>query len=578
MKKLLWSLIAAVMVFSAEAGNYLVQCAKMPIPGGWGSDGKGLMSATDRGNTLSGEYELPESGTYYVWLKTASFGQNWRKSSVVVNGKNLGKAGDEKLPAGMTRGGQIWGKIPKSILLKAGKISLQVVAETPNSRVVEVLFTTDRQLVPDYAQNPPDTVVLESIDRGEFAGELKFRVSLDRPMISYKLGEPVVFTIDPRCDGKTVDHGFVRYDLEADYGYHEEKVLPCTGAPLKISATLDRPGFIRLRAELLNSQQQPVNSADGVRPIFSGGAGVAIDRIPSVPEPADFDAFWARQVAKLKAVPLQPTITEYGTSADGKYRYFSVSAPCPGPRYRGEDPRPMTGIVSIPVGAAPGSLKAKIHFPGYGGRGGERTKCATNAGYITMSINAHGMDIGKPTAYYDAFEASRGGYALRDGDDPENCYFNGMVLRMLRALEFIKSLPEWNGKDLEAIGSSQGGLHALWAAGLDPAVSYCVARIPWGCNMGETTLGLMGRDRVILKYAPARGYYDPVNFAKRIKCPVNISRAGLGDYTCPPSGIARVYYNLQCPKEITWVQNSEHPENYPPDSDRVHLVGNAISE
>ena len=53
-------------------------------------------------------------------------------------------------------------------------------------------------------------------------------------------------------------------------------------------------------------------------------------------------------------------------------------------------------------------------------------------------------------------------------------------------------------------------------------------------------------------------YYDPVNLAKRIPktCFVNVTRAGLGDYCCPPSGIWAMWNNLSCPKRIRWVRSS----------------------
>jgi len=43
-----------------------------------------------------------------------------------------------------------------------------------------------------------------------------------------------------------------------------------------------------------------------------------------------------------------------------------------------------------------------------------------------------------------------------------------------------------------------------------------------------------------------------------------ISRAGLGDYVCPPSGLAILYNNIKSPKNIVWVQGSTHgfvPQN-----------------
>ena len=56
------------------------------------------------------------------------------------------------------------------------------------------------------------------------------------------------------------------------------------------------------------------------------------------------------------------------------------------------------------------------------------------------------------------------------------------------------------------------------------------------------------------------GPLDAAIFAKRIPrtCKTVITRAGIGDYCCPPSGLAKLWNNLSCPKEITWVQGSEH--------------------
>ena len=63
-----------------------------------------------------------------------------------------------------------------------------------------------------------------------------------------------------------------------------------------------------------------------------------------------------------------------------------------------------------------------------------------------------------------------------------------------------------------------------------------------------------------IQYVKPLSYFDPVNFAKRVPatCRVEIPRAGLGDYTCQPSGLAVLWNNLKCPKSIIWVQGSEH--------------------
>ena len=61
-----------------------------------------------------------------------------------------------------------------------------------------------------------------------------------------------------------------------------------------------------------------------------------------------------------------------------------------------------------------------------------------------------------------------------------------------------------------------------------------------------------------IPYVPGLKYFDCVYMARRITCPVEIPRAGLGDYICPPSGIALLYNNLKCPKKINWYQGSNH--------------------
>jgi cephalosporin-C deacetylase-like acetyl esterase len=63
-----------------------------------------------------------------------------------------------------------------------------------------------------------------------------------------------------------------------------------------------------------------------------------------------------------------------------------------------------------------------------------------------------------------------------------------------------------------------------------------------------------------IAWTPAMGYYDAAIFAKRIprSCRTVITRAGLGDYCCPPAGLAMMWNNMTCPKEIFWVQGSQH--------------------
>ena len=76
---------------------------------------------------------------------------------------------------------------------------------------------------------------------------------------------------------------------------------------------------------------------------------------------------------------------------------------------------------------------------------------------------------------------------------------------------------------------------------------------------GNATMGRIKKTWGV-EWTPAMGYFDPINLCRRIPrtCKVTITRAGLGDYTCPPSGVAILYNNMTCPKQINWMQNSTH--------------------
>ena len=239
-------------------------------------------------------------------------------------------------------------------------------------------------------------------------------------------------------------------------------------------------------------------------------------------------------------------------------KVYAVSIPCAGPR-------PATGYLLVPNGAEKKSLPARIEFYGYGAKP-QVCPGIVPKGVLVLKLNAHGQMLGQDKEYYDKFFASiksgKYSYAFdpEQNKDPENCFFNGMALRALRAVEYLKSRPEWNGKDLIAAGTSQGGMQALWVTALDPAVTSAVVEVPWCCDLAGKPKAKRLAGLWRLKYVPGLDYYDPVFMAKRIKnAEVRINRAGLGDYTCPPSGIAVLYNNLATPKKsIRWVQGGDH--------------------
>lgn len=426
-----------------------------------------------------------------------------------------------------------------------------------------VLMTISAQL---YAapQKPENTV--QSAVPGTAKVKLHGKVMPDK--INFAPGEEMTFIISVDSGNQSISRPYyfdwIRTGDDGNTLKGKNEITP--GKNVIIKTAMNIPGFVCIKGALVDRQGRSIMGnikewGKNVRkPItFNGGAGVAIDKLAqAVPEPDDFDAYWAEQKKLLDAIPLVSRMEKINAPG-AKVDIYAVSIDCAGSR-------PVTGYMTIPAGAKDKSLPATVCYQGYG-TNIQSPPSGGSGSMINFTINAHGFDLGKDNAYYDEFfkniKSNGKSYAFDpiENSKPETAYFNGMALRVMRSLQFVKSLPQWNGT-LTVTGGSQGGLQTIWAAGLDHDVTMAVLYIPWCCDLGGSTVGrLRGW---CPEWVPALGYFDAVNHAKRIKCPVNITRAGLGDYTCPPSGVTILYNAIKSPKKIHYVQGSTHgvvPEN-----------------
>ncbi len=384
----------------------------------------------------------------------------------------------------------------------------------------------------------------------------------DKDPVAYRPGEAMTFTL--KADGGTT----VQWTRTGDDGKTETGEAKAD-APVVVKTSLGKPGFVRLVARLLDASGKEVAR-------FNGGAGAAVGEIrPDHPEPADFDAFWARHKATLAKVPMDGATCKELASGRADVKLYEVSVPCAGPR-------PATGFLSVP--AKPGKYPARVHFHGYNAswlpdaRNTPRPS-TLRADCIKLYLSAHGYEFNREDAYYKDLRKACGSnghdYAFDpvQNSDPEKAYFCGMTYRLMRGLQYLKSRPEWDGKTLVVEGGSQGGLQSVWAAALDPDVTECRPFIPWNCNIGGPAAGRARGDWHI-PWVPALGYYDAANMARHIPktCRVTVTWAGLGDYICPPSGVAAFYNNLTCPKKIKWVQGATHVY-YPPNAQTFSREG-----
>ena len=407
--------------------------------------------------------------------------------------------------------------------------------------------------------NSPEIFIVAKIDNMKISDKpvlnpARFLLlgTTDKNAVSYQPGETMTFTLNGEFAGQKPEGLQVAWTRTGDDGKKETGCAPISADnPVVIKTQLDQPGFVYIYATLVDADGKPVTKQrnGSGRIVFEGGAGVQPEKLTSSPEPADFDQFWARQREKLAAVPVKAKMEKVKTTANADI--YAVSVDCAGPR-------PVTGYLTIPVNAAEKSLPVRAMFQGYG-TGVQGVPGDGPTDEITFNVNAHGYDLGRDGEYYKEFfeniKSNGQAYAFDpvQNSDPETAYFNGMALRVMRALEFLKTLPQWNGRDLVVTGGSQGGRTGIVAAGLDDRVAAVVSTIPhfgnqpyldWAaeCNRIKSD----GMDCTGAPPVPdtprtrCLAYYDPMNFAPDIQCPI-LYAAGTVDPISPPYSTYAVY-------------------------------------
>jgi cephalosporin-C deacetylase-like acetyl esterase len=283
-----------------------------------------------------------------------------------------------------------------------------------------------------------------------------------------------------------------------------------------------------------------------------------------LPPPIDFDAFWRAKTHQLEQVPINPQLMERTSRRPG-VRYWQVRLDnVAASHVHGQFARPATGD----------ELPALLILQDAGVDGLQQDWVTSRAaeGWLTLNILAHDLPIDESpqfdTAEYASLLKDSGTVGDDDGGTSQRLL---MYLSCLRALDYLQSRPDWDGRTLVVIGTGEGGPQALALAGLRPrVVSAVLARVPAASDTPETEGGReLGLRRRILQPAgkeaarkhEASRYYDPANFAHWIRCPALIGLARQGEELSPPSSMLAIANNLRSPKEILIVGDVGRPDH-----------------
>lgn len=369
-----------------------------------------------------------------------------------------------------------------------------------------------------------------------------------KPLGVYMLGEQASWRLNVRESGAAE----VRYTLKRNgLMVQREGVLPLVNGAATLNEAIDKPGTLlaELKVKLPNREIAAL-----------AGAAFSPERIGTSEErPSDFDAFWRDKLAELRKVPANP-IVEAADSGRPSISYYKVRMNnIQGTQIYGQLARPKR------TGKFPALLI--LQWAGVYPLQRNWVVSMAETDWLALNIMAHNLPFDRPQTFYDELnKTTLANYAAIGNDDREKSVFLRMYLSCYRAAEYLTERPEWDGRTLLVMGASQGGMQTIVTSAIHPKVTAGLVDTPAGCDLNGPVAGrapgwpmwywqTQGKDPERVRRAGR--YFDVVNFASRVKCPILVV-SGLLDTTCPAPGVFAMANQLQGPKEVVTTLQGGH--------------------
>lgn len=292
--------------------------------------------------------------------------------------------------------------------------------------------------------------------------------------------------------------------------------------------------------------------------LYAVGAAVAPTKLGlSTPRPADFDSFWDGKLREQAKLAIHPVLTRVDTDVPGvELNTFVLDA-------LGSKAH---GYVAKPVHDGKFPAVIQLQYAGVYALNAHADALRGAEGWLVINVDSHDKSPSDPSGDIPK------NYQTIGNTDREKSYFLDMYLRDSRALDYLLSRPDWDGKTIVLMGGSMGGQQSLTLAGLRPEkISAVLVCVPAGA---DTNGDLHGRKAGYPNWpsdSPAAMntalYFDTVNFASHIKAPV-LAGMGFIDTISPPAGVWTALNQISSMKEALPMIESEH-DNLTPQKGRA---------
>ncbi len=375
----------------------------------------------------------------------------------------------------------------------------------------------------------------------------------------YQCGEQAKITVEffkygIPADGKLI-YTIATDMLDADI---KDSVMLVGGEAVINAGTKQTPGFrdIRLTAK--------VNGQSYTHHIKIGFDADKI--VPYTKMPDDFKIFWNKQISDMRKTPIQYTKEYLPKHSSDKFDCYRIKLNTVGtsfiyanlfiPKHKVNSADKCTyPVVLCPPGAGIKTIREPM-----------RHKYYAENGMIRMEMEIHGLLPETEEAVFKTM-AHDFDYITFNIQDKDKYYMKNVYLACIRAMDFLCSLPEWDGKNAIVQGGSQGGALSIITGALHEKVMQSIVNYPALSDMAayreEGRTGgwphLQKKKHIVLtdEVTNTLQYYDVVNFARIISCNVYMTW-GYNDNSCPPTTSYAVWNSINAPKECLLTPINEH--------------------
>ena len=412
----------------------------------------------------------------------------------------------------------------------------------------------------------------------------------------YDIGQQATLRVVAREGGVPLQGTWLRYKVGPEMFLPEryDSVAFKDGEAVIPMGTMNEPGFLACQYEFPTTEGRPWR--DLVKVAFSP------EQIKTLtPMPRDFEQFWQGALAEARKVPFEaefqevpdatddrfvtrlvrlrvgknkwmqgyltiPRSTSLPTGKDGVRGWGSTSSPQSGGlRGWGSTSSPQSGglrgafpVVLCPPGAGSQKIYPSDYFP--------------KQGCIYLKIEIHDNDQRlSDDAYNEMRQQKCDGYMRRGMASKDTYYYKDVYVGCARAVDFLCSLPEWDGKNVIVTGGSQGGALTIVTAALNEKVTLCAPFYPALCDLtGFLHQRAGGWPKFFSSWSKdsqveipqeqaveTLQYFDVVNFARLLKVPTFMSW-GYSDDTCSPTSVWAAWNEIKAPKANDITPSSGH--------------------